>query len=284
MALDVHATLPRVRLASAWLRKLPPAFPGKLRLARFLLGDAQRARDVELDDADGNHFLVPHLSEPMALHLLANGVYEPETRAAILPHLGGDAILVDVGANIGLFTIPAARKCQVLAIEASPVLFGYLQANVARNGLENVQLVHAAATERDGDTVRFYEAPPAKFGMGSLVPRFGGASVQVLTRTVDSLLSPEQAARVRALKVDVEGFEAQVLRGATGLLTQETPPMVVFEFADWAEEDAAQVGTAQLVLREFGFKIWRLQDWQQGRDPLETPLTRGDAMLVAVKS
>jgi FkbM family methyltransferase len=263
------------------LRYVPPRAPGKLRAARWLLGGAARARDVEVEDWEGNVFCVPNLREPMAMHLLANGVYEAETHAAIRQRLKGDAIFVDVGASIGLFTVPAARQAEVVAVEASPRWFGYLEGNVRRNGVERAQLVQAVAGERDGDTAHFFEAPEEKFGMGSRAPQFGGVSVPVVTRTVDGLLTPAQAARVRVIKLDVEGYEAHALKGAQGLLTRDEPPAVVFEFAAWAEARAGEVGAAQRMLKELGFRIWRLEDRRRGRAPLDKVLCEGDAMLVA---
>ncbi len=284
--LTLHELSPRAKRVSALLRQLPRQFPGKMRAARFLLGDTLNARDVSLRDCDENSFGLPHLSEPMALHLVTDGVYEADTRAVILERLTEDALFVDVGANIGLFTIPAARKTRkggVIAVEASPRMFMYLERNVARNGLTNVQLCNVAASDRAGEQARFYDAPLEKFGMGSLAPQFAGNFTRVPTATLDNVLTADQFARVRVLKMDVEGFEAAVLRGATKLLTQKNPPLVLFEFMDWAESRAGAegIGSAQKVLCALDFQIWRLDDWRRGKPALETILTQGGEMLVA---
>lgn len=284
----ITATSPtrRVRWTSACLQRLPEHLPGKLRAARLLMGKALHARDVLVQDREGNRFVVPHLFEPMGQHLLVNGMYEAETRAVILERLTDDAVFVDVGANIGLFTIPAARRVRngaVIAIEADPQLVSYLETNVTQNGLANVQVKHAAASDHRAETVRFYAAPAEKFGMGSLAPQFRGEWTGVPMQTLDDLIPPTQDAQVRVLKIDVEGFEAAVLRGATRVLTQPQPPLVVFEFMDWAEARAETVGAAQQVLRDLQFTLWRLEDWQNHRAPLDEILTQGSAMLVAEK-
>lgn len=280
-----HEPEPRVRRMGAWLRRVPQVW-GKQRLARQLLRNDLAARDLFLSDCDGNSFLVPHLAEPMAFALLTNGIYEVDTRKVILECLATDSVFVDVGANIGLFTVPAARRARegnVIAVEASSDIAAYLESNVTRNRLSNVRVHSFAAFDRSGDKVKFYSAPSDKFGMGSLAPQFGETNEFVETMTLDDLIPEREVGRVRVVKIDVEGFEARVLRGARRLLTRAAPPLVLIEFWDWAEEraDVGGAGTAQSVLREMGYRIWRLQDWRKGKAPLTAPLTQGGAMLVA---
>jgi FkbM family methyltransferase len=280
-----HEPEPGVRRIGTWLRRLPDV-RGKHRVARRLLRNSLDAQDVLLNDCEGNSFLLPHLAEPMAFELLTCGVYEAQTRAAILERMETDSVFVDVGANIGLFTVPAARKARagrVIAVEASPLIVSYLQENVRRNRLSNVHIHALAAWDRSGESVRFYPAPPDKFGMGSLGPQFGASEQVVETIALDNLVGMADSARVRVLKIDVEGFEARVLDGARQLLTRTNAPLVLLEFWEWAEDRAnvGGVGTAQQLLRELGYRIWRLEDWRKKKPPLAHPLTRGGAMLVA---
>jgi hypothetical protein len=142
-----------------------------------------------------------------------------------------------------------------------------------------VWAVHAAAHERDG-SADFYEAPPEKFGMGSLAPQFHTRPVTVPTRRLDSLAGELGLARVDALKIDVEGLEASVLRGAEQLLRAFRPP-VVFEFCDWAEERVSKRGDAQRVLLDLGYCIWDIGTLRRGGPPLSMPQTTGGGTLVA---
>ncbi len=262
------------------MQRVPP-FRGKLRVGAWLLRTEKNTRDVCVTDAQGNQFVMPDLREPMAQHVLWNGVYEPDGLQVLRAQLGPAACFVDVGANIGLFTVTAARMRRggrVFAIEASPTLFAYLNMNIARNDLDNVTTWNAAASDRAG-TARFYDAPPEKFGMGSLAPQFHQAGFDVETKTLDEMLGAE-AACARVVKIDVEGFEAAVLCGATNLLEQS--PLLVFEFCDWAEERAGvSCGAAQRELVARGYEIWRMGDWRHNAAPLSEIITRGSEMLVA---
>jgi hypothetical protein len=77
-----------------------------------------------------------------------------------------------------------------------------------------------------------------------------------------------------------------VLQGAERLLTGDNPPAVVFEFCDWAEESVlgGQAGCAQRLLRDWGYRVWRLKDVVKGKASLEDVLTNGFEMLVAARN
>jgi FkbM family methyltransferase len=262
--------------------------PGKARLARWVLRGGLDMQDVELTTRLGDTLVVPHLREPVAFDLLVHGSYEPETLAFILHHLAPGGTYVEVGANVGTFCIAAARKVgtagRVLAVEASLRVFPYLKLNLERNGAANVTAVACAASDHDADAVPFWEAPADHFGMGSLAGQFHDAPTSVACRTLDGLLAEHALARVDVLKVDVEGFEAAVFRGARQLLTGPQPPVVVFEFVDWAERrSGAPVGAAQELMLQYGFRLSHLDRGDRLGPPLAKPLTEGAAMVVAVR-
>jgi FkbM family methyltransferase len=271
------------------LRLVPPGTRGKTRLARWLMTRDDVAGEAEVVDRFGFRFAVPSLAEPIAFHLLIDGVYEPDVLSFILAYLRTrepGAVFVDVGASVGSLTIPVARSIapsgQVVAIEASNRIIGYLSRNVAANGLGNVHCVHAAATDLEG-AVDFYEAPVDHFGMGSMGAQFHAQPSTIWGRPLDEILAEAAVPRVDLLKIDVEGFEAKVLRGAEHLLRGPDPPLVVFEFIDWAEArlPGGVPGDAQRILRDCGFRIWRLDDFVEARPELPSVVTRGAEMLVA---
>jgi FkbM family methyltransferase len=281
--------LDRIAIARA-LRILPCRFVGKARLGRLILGSRLEASDVVVECGRGVRFLVPCLGEPVAFELLINGAYESETLSLLLMVASGNGVFVDVGANIGAFTVPLAKQLNsgtVVAIEASPAVYPYLARNIELNDLHNIRLHHCAALDRDLDTVAFYEAPKDHFGMGALAAQFSGKAVSVTARTLDSILAQDGIDRVDALKVDVEGFEGQVFVGATKLLTGSRPPTIIFEFCDWAERRAqnAPIGQAQRFLLDLGYSIYRIADFVSLRpQALREPLLSGYEQLVAYRS
>jgi FkbM family methyltransferase len=273
-----------MNLRQRLIRILPP-FRGKFRFARFLIGPVRGPAVVK--DQFGFSYEVPDLREPIAFNLLVNGVYEPKVEDLILNTLKPGDVFIDVGANIGVFTIPAAKRVgsggRVIAVEASPDVFGVLERNIAVNDSENVHLICAAAAASEGES-QFYPAPVDHFGMGSRAPQFNVAPITVSRVMLDSLMAKFNLSSVAVLKIDVEGFEIDVLKGATRLLTAARPPLVIFEFCDWAEARAApeNVGAAQRFLFDYGFRIWRAANYNRGNS-LTNPLTDGAEILVAFK-
>lgn len=279
-----------LRLTAGFLRLLPAGTRGKTRTAKFILRPVLRTRDVTVRDRDGCRYVVPSLREPVAFHLFFDGVYERETLRFLFSRLGPGSTFVDVGANIGAMTIPVARHVgamgQVVAIEASPRVFRYLAHNVAANEISNVRLKCCAASDSEALELTFYEAPAECFGSGSVGPQSSALQTTVPAAPLDRILAAEDITHVDVLKVDVEGFESAVFRGATRLLNGPNPPIVVFEFDGWAEARTpnTKVGDAQRLLREYGYALWLLNDFgHRNARSLDRELREGGAMLVAEK-
>lgn len=239
---------------------------------------------------NGLRFLVPSLKETVAFELLINGVYESETLTAAKRYLRSGDYVIDVGANVGAFALPVAAVLgpngRVFAIEASNRVFAYLQSNIKRNGLSNVLARHAVAASQEGGELTFFDAPIENFGMGSRVPWDTQTGYSVPAVRVDSMMSNLGIApgTVRLLKIDVEGFELDVLLGAAQLLNQPAPPIVIFEFVDWAERRAGfQPGDAQKYLLDSGFALYTVADRSVAPAKLLAPLTEGGHMLIAIK-
>jgi FkbM family methyltransferase len=143
-----------------------------------------------------------------------------------------DAVMVDVGANIGLVTLAfshIARKGHVIALEPSPRSFAYLQSNIEANHLSNVVALNVALSDREG-VVQFREDPEFMAGSRIKVATDDSSPLaDVSTTTLDLEFSRHGFSRLDMLKIDVEGHERQVLEGSIGTL-QKYRPMCVVEF------------------------------------------------------
>jgi FkbM family methyltransferase len=281
----LRPAIDRASVYALLLRRIATGSRGKARLGRLLLRSLKE-RAVTSVDSDGNTMWLPNLKEPVAFYLWMDGVYEPNVKRFLLDSCASGDTFIDVGANIGVFTVPLAKHVgpggRVLAVEASPSVADALRRNVKQNELENVIIEECAAADIDGARVEFYDAPPEKFGMGSRAPQFSSKPRIVDTRTVDEMVRRLRLGRVAAMKVDVEGFEATVFLGAGDLLRTEKP-RVVFEFSDWAEERAfpGRRGWAQEILLDYGYRLYRLDQWPS-RKQLREPLRHGGHELVAI--
>ena len=229
--------------------------------------------------------VIPNLLDPVGLYLWLDGVYEPETLQFLRSHLTFDSVFVDVGANIGGFSIPLAGCArQVIAIEPSPRVLPYLRRNVALNHLSNVVVAACAASTLDRDSVPLYVPPQSHFGMASSAPQFNVSPITVPARSLDAIILEHEIRCVSVLKIDTEGYEADVFLGARELLCGPSPPLVVFEFCDWAEERAfpGRKGWAQDLLMNAGYTLWTMPNYVLNRAPLKGPITEGAHSIVGI--
>ena len=138
----------------------------------------------------------------------------------------GDTV-IEVGSNIGAHTIPIAKMVglsgSVMAIDPQRVVFQTLCANVALNSLMNVFAFPVAMGAADGSTLipRLNYDRPNNYGGLALGKYDKGERVQIMT--VDGL----NVSKCSMLKIDAEGMELDVLRGARGTIERFTPVMYV---------------------------------------------------------
>jgi FkbM family methyltransferase len=158
------------------------------------------------------------------------GSWEASNTAFLLQMLGTPADFVDVGANIGWFTLVAAHalvgRGQVHSFEPDPAHLGKLKANVAINRLDNVTINGCALADRTGEA-SFY-LNEINRGDNSLLPSSGRrGSTRVRLQRLDDY---EGLSRERPLivKLDVQGSEIDVLHGARRLLTDHPQEIVLF--------------------------------------------------------
>src|SRR5688572_15848131 len=210
-----------------------PSFKGKRRLAGWLFnGYVRSAENILVEGSGGAKYLLPNLKDNISFDIFVNGIYEKETIDLLDRMLPPGGYYLDLGANIGAILVPLAKRrpdIRIIAVEAAPWIFHYLKENVKLNQLKHVTLVNKALFDKDGVELDFF-SPADKFGKGSLSPVFSRTAVKVTTTKVDTLVREYNFPRVDVVKIDVEGFEYFVFRGATDLLQAAEPPRIVFEF------------------------------------------------------
>ncbi len=143
------------------------------------------------------------------------------------------ARVIDVGANIGITAVMAGALVdpgRVVAIEPVPETFAHLEANVARSGLDNIDCVRAAAAAEEGEVglVTLAGSNFAAFvGYQDVLRRYAAYDeVPARALSLDQIVAEVGLDRVDFIKIDVEGYELEVLRGARRTLADSEP--VVF--------------------------------------------------------
>jgi len=148
-----------------------------------------------------------------------------------LVHQGGFQSFVDVGANYGFVSILARRAApsiHVVAIEADPRLMPLISINLERNGVSDADVVHAIAGATVDGTTTFSLDPNST--LDNRVRMDSWDKIPVAQLTLDSIIDDLTLPNPIFLKVDTQGFEAEVLAGATSLLSNRNDWMIKMEF------------------------------------------------------
>jgi FkbM family methyltransferase len=163
-----------------------------------------------------------HVSE----HIVTRGVWEPLETEVIGRFLGADALFVDCGANLGWFSIiAAARGASVVAFEPFPPNVALLRDNISRNGFAEMIEMHERALGAAPGVARLDLSEDNQGDHRVAVGPTRRRSVEVEVVTLDTTLSDRVPT---VMKLDTQGSEVAILRGATAALAAS--PMLVLEF------------------------------------------------------
>ena len=211
---------PAARLIRRWrekrlLQRLERDWPGGFTLHRT--GDLVHV-PAPLD-ARGRHALL----------------HPPRVHPAVLAFLQPGAVAIDVGANLGEWTLPMARAVGaagwVIAVEPAPRCAAALEATLAANALRQAEVARAAIGDHDGMTefaVPIVTSARSDTGTARIGPADAGhEALRVSLRSLDSLAAERGLDRVDLIKIDVEGHERQVLDGAAAVLDRYRPVLVL---------------------------------------------------------
>jgi len=159
--------------------------------------------------------------------------YELETISKLIPRGG---LCVDVGANVGFYTLHFARcvgkNGTVHAFEPDPLNFVKLHENVKLNDFEAQIILHDCAITNKTGTATFYQSKRSHSGWGSLVEfkDIAVAQVDVHATTLDDFLASKGIGNVDLLKVDVEAGEFELLEGAARSLRNHIFRYIFIEY------------------------------------------------------
>lgn len=203
-----------------------PNHPSKLRLLNALSG---WLRQIECEVEPGLRLSLDY-GDWLQGDLLCGRGHEPLTLALFQRLLAPGDTFVDVGANIGLFSLLAARRVgptgRVIALEPNPTALQRLHENLALNPMLCVETISAAASDHTGE-VRLAQPEAANLG-GVRIAEDG--NVRVRCAPLGELLAPLRLERAPAMmKIDVEGHEPAVLRGCFASM-RDRPRHLLFEF------------------------------------------------------
>ena len=204
-------------------------------------------------DYDAGLRIKVDLNDYLQQKVFYEGYYEPALVDWLKAQLRSDDVFWDVGANIGVMTLVAARRCaRVVAFEPEPAARRRLEENIAMNALANVTVIPEALGARDG-AGQMVRGPATNLGMSRMASAGAADAFRIGVRAADSLLA-EGLPVPTLMKVDVEGAEGSVFEGAAKCLADRRLRAVAFEAAEEAMRDGAvpALARAGFVTRELG--------------------------------
>lgn len=236
-----------------------------------------KKNDLLISGRGGLKYHILNTQDSIGRDLFFDGIYEPDTIRIIEENLSDGDIMIDAGANIGAISLSVAKnnKVTVYAFEPAKNIFEILQKNIDLNHLKNVKTFRQALSDKNG-IVDFYESDRVH-GWSGMVKIDSFQHYKVSAIALDDFALEQKIDKITVLKIDVQGWEYHVLKGAEKLLDEKRIAHIIFEFEWWAEKNAGlEIGAAQKFLLNKGYTLTTLA----GREITE-PLTSGTVSLHA---
>lgn len=199
------------------------------------------------------------------LQLSINEIYEPLETNIIKNEIKNGDVVLDIGANIGYFTLLMANLVgingRVFAFEPEPYNFDILHKNIQLNNYQNVIVEQKAVSKFDGVATLFLSKENT--GMNRLnESKYCDRSIQVKTMMLDSYFqNHELSDKIKFIKIDVEGSEFDVLQGMNHILNKNKKIKMLLEFIpDHIIEHENKPFEILDFLTNNGFDLFRLDE------------------------
>ena len=185
--------------------------------------------------------------------------YEEYETMLMLRQVNSNSVVVDVGANIGYYTILLAQKSKlVYAIEPEAETFEILQKNVTENKLNNVVLIRAAVGGKN-EKIKLFKSKLNNGDHRVWGEKNNKEVEEVFCRRLDDILENEQY--ISLIKIDTQGWEPAVIDGAKKIIERDSPTL----FMEYSPTDYAKAGLEgrKMIkyLKSFYPTIWEIDHW-----------------------
>jgi len=208
------------------------------------------------------------LHEQVSRMIYFLGSHEPAETALVQRILQPDWVVIDVGAQIGFYTLLVAHmldpdRGRVYSIEADPGTYLRLRQHILTNKLHHVTATNRAIGEASG-TVALYPGPNHNTGLSSIFDRGRGvAPVSVRQITLDQLVQEYGLRRCDLIKIDVEGAEAAVIQGGLETLRRFKPRLLLELNASMLERAGTCPSAIAEALSGLGYTLYDVDHMQR---------------------
>lgn len=180
-----------------------------------------------------------------------------------------DDVFFDIGANIGLFSLIASdlvgKKGEIYSFEPTPETFRRLTENIQSNAFENIRPIQLGLSDSQGDM--FFNVSEGGYDAWNSFVKLdrleeNASTIKVKTDSLDSFIKDRNlASPISLIKIDVEGWELNVFKGAIELLVREDAPTLIVEFTETNAFAAGYYcGELYDYIKQFGYSWYRYDD------------------------
>lgn len=197
--------------------------------------------------------------------LYFTGTYEAGTLNVMDKCLREGDIFIDVGANIGLMSIFSSRavgkKGKVYSFEPVLETFTILQKNIEINKIRNIDAFNIGISDSKGKSF-IYTNPSAGKGSSSFIKppdQSESKEYEIIIETLDEFLIGHDLTNIRMVKIDVEGWELHVLRGAKPLLQSPQAPIICIEYSKLTGSNNDSEDIYSYIIEINNYLIYKLE-------------------------
>lgn len=222
--------------------------------------------------------------------LIEKGTYEEKITEILLNQLKDDGIFVDIGANIGYYSVIAAKKAtkgRVIAIEPVKSVYKALQKNIKSNNLNNVQTIRKGMGNKQEKATIVVDNN--NLGCSSVVGRsFDSKNLENETIVIDTVDNILEEIEPTVIKIDVEGYELETIQGMKNIIN-ESKPTIIFELSPCLyEENNVGMGKQKALtilntLEKQGYRLWDINEGMIPVDKNKTVLKQQTNILARMK-
>ena len=173
-----------------------------------------------------------NMNDHIQKQLFWHGAYEFEEMNLLIKLLNKADCFIDIGANIGYFSLHAAKAVRqtgtVWSFEPASLMFKQLQQHIDINKLSNISAVKKGVSNKNSNGV-LYLSSDKNYGSTGLQPgdEFSGETEDISLVKLDDFVLEHNIKNIRAVKIDVEGHEPQVLQGMLQILKEHKPAVLI---------------------------------------------------------
>ena len=206
------------------------------------------------------------ITNPYTWDLIEGKEHEDEIKEIFVKNIKKDGTVIDVGANIGEFSLIASKKIgpggHVIAIEPLEQVLRWLKKNFELNGFTNFEILELAVGEKAGTMTLYKKSDGSEIGIldSAITEKELVTDRKISIDTIDNIISSRNISKVDMLKVDVEGFEYEVFLGCKKSFKQNKIKKIICEIhSTYLKNKGIDEKTIYSLLEKNNFLIKNIQ-------------------------